>query len=114
MATKIRGGNIGAGAIDEIEDNLEARIAKPDNVKIRKAISNLVDSDYVSIRIDPSSGSAAAGTVKISNTDTSSLPLQSKIVEGTEIKITKNNAGGSETLSISAPNIAAFAIALGG
>tara|TARA_Y100000389_G_C17460176_1_gene521092 strand:- start:1017 stop:1244 length:228 start_codon:yes stop_codon:yes gene_type:complete len=59
MATKIRGGNIGAGAIDEIESGLEARIAKPDNIKIRKAISDLVDSDYVGAR---SSGGGGGST----------------------------------------------------
>jgi hypothetical protein len=50
MATKIKGGNISVPAIDELENNLEARISKPGNVKIRRAITNLVDSDYVGAR----------------------------------------------------------------
>lgn len=50
MATKIKGGNISVPAIDELENNLEARISKPSNLKIRRAITNLVDSDYVGAR----------------------------------------------------------------
>ena len=50
MATKVKGGNISVPAFDEIENRLEARIAKPGNLKISRAITNLVDSDYVGAR----------------------------------------------------------------
>ena len=63
MATKIRGGNIGVGAVDEIEEKIQDRIAKPNNVKIRRAITNLVDSDYITARAGPSTDSATVENI---------------------------------------------------
>ena len=63
MATKIRGGNIGIGAVDEIEEKIQDRIGAPGNVKIRRAITNLVDSSYVSERAGPSTDSATVQNI---------------------------------------------------
>ena len=63
MATKVKGGNISVPAFDEIENRLEARIAKPNNVKIRRAITNLVDSNYVTARSGPSTDSATVENI---------------------------------------------------
>ena len=59
MATKIRGGNISAPAIDEVEDRIQTRVADPSNIKIRRSITNLVDSDYVLARSPAGTDSAA-------------------------------------------------------
>ncbi len=63
MATKIKGGNIGTGAVDEIEEKIQDRIGSPGNVKIRRAITNLVDSSYVSERAGPSTDSATVQNI---------------------------------------------------
>lgn len=63
MATKIRGGNISAPAIDEVEDRIQTRVADPSNIKIRRSITNLVDSDYVSARAGPSTDSATVQNI---------------------------------------------------
>ncbi|MAL53568.1 MAG: hypothetical protein CMQ68_05690 [Gammaproteobacteria bacterium] len=59
MATKIKGFNIETDAINKIEDRIQGRIATPGNVKVRKAITDLVDSNYVTARAGPSTDSAA-------------------------------------------------------
>ncbi len=63
MATKIRGGNISAPAIDEVEDRIQTRVADPSNVKIRRSITNLVDSDYVIARAGASTDSATVENI---------------------------------------------------
>ena len=63
MATKIRGGNIGVTAVNEMEDKIQTRVADPNNVKIRRAITNLVDSDYVTERAGPSTDSATVENI---------------------------------------------------
>ena len=63
MATKIRGGNIGVTAVNEMEDKIQTRVADPNNVKIRRAITNLVDSDYVTARSGPSTDSATVENI---------------------------------------------------
>ena len=57
---------------------------------------------------------AGGGAIKITPTDTVADYLVEKIVPGTDIFITLENAGGNERLSISAPYAVAYAIALGG
>lgn len=56
MATKIKGFNIEADAIDKIEDRIQTRISSPGNAKVRPAITNLVDSSYVQSREDATQG----------------------------------------------------------
>ena len=74
-------------------------------------VSNLIDSDYVAAR---QVGGGSAGAVLVSATDTTAAKLATKLVEGTEIKLDIVNPGGNETLKVSAPNMVAYAIALGG
>lgn len=63
MATKIKGFNIGVTAVNEMEDKIQTRVADPNNVKIRRAITNLVDSDYVTERAGPSTDSATVENI---------------------------------------------------
>ena len=63
MATKIRGGNISVPAIDEMEDRIQTRVADPGNVKIRRSITNLVDSDYILARSPAGTDSATVSTI---------------------------------------------------
>lgn len=67
-------------------------------------------------RLEAVSAAAAAGggAVKVSTADTSTGELSVKLVEGTEIKLDIVDPGGAETLKVSAPNMVAYAIALGG
>jgi hypothetical protein len=67
-------------------------------------------------RLEAVSAAAAAGggAVKVSSADTATGELSVKLVEGTEIKLDIVNPGGAETLKVSAPNMVAYAIALGG
>lgn len=57
---------------------------------------------------------AGGGAVAISDTDTTADYLELKLVQGIDIEITKQNAGGNEQLTISSPYSVAYAIALGG
>ena len=63
MATKIKGFNIGVTAVNELEDKIQTRVADPNNVKIRRAITNLVDSDYITERAGPSTDSATVENI---------------------------------------------------
>lgn len=57
---------------------------------------------------------AGGGAIKITATDTIADYLINKIVPGTDIFITRQNIGGNENITISAPYAVAYAIALGG
>ena len=57
---------------------------------------------------------AGGGAVAISAGDTTADYLEVKLVQGIDIEITKQNAGGNEQLTISSPYSVAYAIALGG
>lgn len=63
MATKIKGFNIGVTAVNEMEDRIQTRVADPNNVKIRRSITDLVDSDYVIARAGASTDSATVEAI---------------------------------------------------
>ena len=50
----------------------------------------------------PTTSSSSTGQVKVSSGDTTADYLLNKLVQGTNITLTKNNPGANETLTISA------------
>jgi len=52
--------------------------------------------------------------IKVSDNDTTGGKLSTKLVQETEITVVVENSGGNETLKVNAPNMVAYAIALGG
>lgn len=62
-----------------------------------QAAINELDGDRVAAS---AAAAAAAGTVKVSSGDTTASTLDNKLVAGTGISLTKNNAGANETFTI--------------